>query len=161
MAAATHPEAVRKAQSELDEVIGQDRLPTLEDAANLPYCLAFIKEVLRWRPVAPAGVPHLSTREEFYAGYRIPAGSIVIINTWGINRHPEHFDELDKFEPERFVKHPLGLKEGLNSDGFSEYILLGFGAGRRVCLGQDVADQSLKLLREYINHFSDIGVYLR
>ncbi len=45
----------KKAQAELDAVIGSDRLPTLADRANLPYINAVVLEVLRWNSVAPTG----------------------------------------------------------------------------------------------------------
>ena len=50
-----HPDIQRKAQGEIDKVIGDDRLPTLADQANLPYVDAIAKEVLRWAPVTPIG----------------------------------------------------------------------------------------------------------
>ena len=50
-----YPEVQRKAQEEIDRVIGNDRLPTLADQPNLPYVEAVAKEVLRWNPVAPLG----------------------------------------------------------------------------------------------------------
>ena len=50
-----HPDIQRKAQAEIDKVIGDDRLPTLADQANLPYVDAIAKEVLRWAPVTPIG----------------------------------------------------------------------------------------------------------
>ena len=48
-----HPEAQRKAQDELDRIVGLNRLPTFEDREHLPYVEALVTEVLRWRPVAP------------------------------------------------------------------------------------------------------------
>jgi cytochrome P450 len=48
-----HPDAQRKAQAELDAVIGLDTLPTMEDRSRLPYVNALVKEVFRWHPVAP------------------------------------------------------------------------------------------------------------
>jgi cytochrome P450 len=48
-----HPEAQAKAFEEIDRVIGQDRLPTLEDLDNLPYLEALLKETLRWSPPLP------------------------------------------------------------------------------------------------------------
>lgn len=50
-----YPEVQRKAQAELDAVIGPDRLPTLADRERLPYLNAVMLEVLRWIPVAPMG----------------------------------------------------------------------------------------------------------
>ena len=56
-----HPEVQVKAQAEIDNVIGRDRLPTFEDRPNLPYVDALVKEVLRWGPVAPMGkMTHLT-----------------------------------------------------------------------------------------------------
>ena len=50
-----YPEARRKAQAEIDRVIGGDRLPTMADQPSLPYVDALVKEVLRWNPVVPLG----------------------------------------------------------------------------------------------------------
>lgn len=56
-----HPEVMRRAQEELDQVVGRERLPTLGDQDKLIYIDAVIKEVLRWWPVAPLGMhPFLS-----------------------------------------------------------------------------------------------------
>jgi len=64
----THPETQRKAQAEIDRVIGNDRFPTLANMPNLPYTEALVKEVFRWNPVTPLGksavlrtaIPHCS-----------------------------------------------------------------------------------------------------
>ena len=50
-----HPEVQRKAQAEIDRVVGNDRFPTLADQPDLPYTDALVKEVFRWNPVAPLG----------------------------------------------------------------------------------------------------------
>ena len=55
LAMMTHPEVQRKAQAEIDRVIGNDRFPTLADQPDLPYIDALTKEVLRWNPVTPLG----------------------------------------------------------------------------------------------------------
>lgn len=55
----THPESQKKAQQELERVVGFDRFPTLNDRAKLPYIEATLKELLRWKPVTPLGMlPH-------------------------------------------------------------------------------------------------------
>ncbi|KAG6332883.1 hypothetical protein ID866_6208 [Astraeus odoratus] len=53
------PEAQKKAQTEIDDIIGPDRLPTFADRDRLPYVAALVKEVLRWHVVAPLGM-HLA-----------------------------------------------------------------------------------------------------
>ena len=79
---ALFPEAQRKAQEEIDRVVGTDRLPTFEDRENLPYVDALVKEALRWHPVVPMGVPHVTTEDDIYEGYFIPKGSILLPNIW-------------------------------------------------------------------------------
>ena len=76
------PESQRKAQDELDKVVGFDRLPEYEDKENLPYINALWKEVLRWHPIAPFAFPHLLKQDDVFEEYFIPAGTIVLGNTW-------------------------------------------------------------------------------
>ena len=49
------PDKQRKCQEELESVVGRSRMPRLEDQASLPYIRATVRELLRWRPVTPAG----------------------------------------------------------------------------------------------------------
>ena len=50
-----HPDIQKRAQAELDEVVGPDRLPTFDDRVNLPYIEALCKELLRHNCPVPAG----------------------------------------------------------------------------------------------------------
>ena len=81
---AMYPDVQRKAQAELDAVIGQDRLPRISDMKSLPYVNALIKECSRWIPVAPLGFPRMCTEEDEYKGYHIPKGATVIPNQWSV-----------------------------------------------------------------------------
>lgn len=49
------PEKQKRAQEELDRVVGPDRLPTFDDRPSLPYIEAIISECFRWHPTSPAG----------------------------------------------------------------------------------------------------------
>ena len=83
------PEAQRKAQAELDNVVGPDRLPTFEDRDSLPYLNAVLQETLRWHPVLPIAIPHKTTEDDTYNGYHIPAGTVLIPNNWCVEvRYP-------------------------------------------------------------------------
>lgn len=82
LAMALFPEVQRKARQELDEALGGHRLPQCEDRENLPYVNALVKEVLRWHPVAPMSLPHVSTQDDVCEGYLIPKGSSVLTNLW-------------------------------------------------------------------------------
>lgn len=122
-----------KAQKELDEVVGRDRLPDLCDEASLPYLSAVIKEAFRWRPVAPIALPHSLTREDEYEGYRIPAHSIVIGNAWAMLHNEADYPNPELFRPERF------LKGGKLDNDVRDPIALSFGFGRRACPGSHIA----------------------
>ena len=73
---ATHPDIQKKAKGLINDVIGHHaaRLPSLDDRKQLPYIDAIIRETLRWRQVAPLGVPHTTTEDDVYKGYFIPKG---------------------------------------------------------------------------------------
>ena len=76
-----YPDAQNAAQEELDRVCG-GKMPTIDDAPNLPYIRAIIKETLRWIPTAILGVPHSPTRDDEYMGYKIPKDSSIVTNIW-------------------------------------------------------------------------------
>lgn len=82
MAMMLYPEIQSKAREEIDRVVGSDRLPSLDDRAQLPYVEAIVKECLRWHPVTPTGVPHALTADYEYNGYTLPKGAMVIPSHW-------------------------------------------------------------------------------
>lgn len=81
-----NPEVQRRAQAEIDSVVGFHRLPQMEDKASLPYIDWIIKETLRINPVAPL-VPHSLDKDDIYEGYRIPKGAWVMANVWYASPH--------------------------------------------------------------------------
>ncbi|KAI0038259.1 cytochrome P450 [Auriscalpium vulgare] len=127
--AVLHPDVAQMLQTELDTVIGRSRLPTFADEPALPYFKAFIKEVMRFRPVVPLAVPHATTADSAYAGYDIPAGTTVYGNIEALMKDPKIFPDPETFRPERFLGH----------DDFA----LPFGFGRRVCPGMHIGLQSV------------------
>ena len=77
-----NPDVQKKAQAELDAVVGPNRLPSHCDRASLPYVNAVLMESLRWHTVAPFGVPHCAGEDIEYRGYFIPKGSTFLTNVW-------------------------------------------------------------------------------
>ncbi|KAF7359170.1 Cytochrome P450 [Mycena sanguinolenta] len=77
LAMTLYPSVMRTAQAELDEVVGHGRMPSFRDRDNLPYIEAIVKEVLRWRPVGPLGMPRRVMQDDRYQGYFIPKGQHV------------------------------------------------------------------------------------
>ena len=68
------PEIQKRAQAEIESAVGSDRLPEYSDRHRLPVTEASYREILRWRPPGPLGVPHLTTQDDVYKGYFIPKG---------------------------------------------------------------------------------------
>jgi cytochrome P450 len=128
-----HPEVQSKVHEEIDRVVGRDRLPSFEDEPHLPYLYAVIMEAFRWRPVVPLGVPHKAMQDDIYEGYFIPAGASVFGNAWAMLHDERDFPNPTKFVPERF------MKDGKLNPDVQNPLEIGFGFGRRVCSGRDIA----------------------
>ncbi|PYH45575.1 cytochrome P450 [Aspergillus saccharolyticus JOP 1030-1] len=135
LAMALYPDVQRKAQEEIDRVIGPGRLPVDADRANLPYIEAIVKEALRWHPVGPMGIPHRSMEDDLCEGYLIPKGSILLPNIWAFCHDPTEYKDPMSFNPDRF------LGPAPERDPHS----LAFGFGRRVCPGRTLADANIFL----------------
>ncbi|TFK43282.1 cytochrome P450 [Crucibulum laeve] len=136
LAMALHPEVGRKAQSEIDTVIGYDRLPTFADRENLPYVDALVKEVFRWNSVVPTGMPHKAMQDDVHEGFFIPKGSLIIPNVWGLTHDSRTYPNPKEFKPERFIPSEHGIVEPDPRE-------LCFGFGRRICPGLHLADASV------------------
>ena len=99
-----YPETQARAQAELDAVVGRARPPTFADYPLLPYTRAMVKELLRWRTVAPMALPHRVMEDDWYEGMFIPKGTICIPNIWHMNHDPEIYGEdADHFDPARHL----------------------------------------------------------
>ncbi|KAK6496027.1 hypothetical protein TWF481_002055 [Arthrobotrys musiformis] len=136
LAMSLYPEVQRKAQEEIDRVVGADRLPDPHDRENLPYVDAVLSETLRWMTVASLGLPHSSVEEDEFRGYRIPKQSIILPAVAWFARDPSTYKQPESFNPDRF----LGPNKELDP---RTYI---FGYGRRVCPGRYFADANLFLM---------------
>jgi cytochrome P450 len=150
LAMLAYPETQARAHAELDAVVGRGRLPTFADYPDLRYIRAMVKELLRWRPVAPLALPHQSTEDDWYEGMFIPKGTICLANVWHINHDPEIYGEnAAHFEPARYLDANGDLVPG--PSGTKEEGHVSYGFGRRECPGRHVANNSL---------FIDIAIVL-
>ncbi len=82
LAMSQNPEVQKKAQAELDVVVGPGRLPRHGDKDSLPYVNAVVKESLRWHNSAPFSVPHCTSEDLEYRGWFIPKGTVILPPTW-------------------------------------------------------------------------------
>lgn len=140
------PEVQKKAQNEIDRVVGTDRLPVMDDEPNLQYIRGCVKESLRWMPTTLLGaVPHAVTKDDEYMGYHIPKGAAVLNNVYTINMDPKRFPEPRRFNPDRYKDDFQSVYEAASNSDPSKRDQFTFGAGRRICPGMHVAERSLFL----------------
>ncbi|KIM61701.1 hypothetical protein SCLCIDRAFT_865585 [Scleroderma citrinum Foug A] len=138
-AMAFFPEVQKKAQAELDAIIGPERLPTLSDRQSLPYMEALLKEIHRWHAVSRLGVPHRTSDDDIHDGYYIPKGSLIVPNIWAMLNDPHVYPSPTEFRPERFLVHDGKQPE-------QDPCTISFSFGRRICPGLQLADASVWLL---------------
>nr|XP_043618206.1 cytochrome P450 81Q32-like [Erigeron canadensis] len=124
-----NPRVLKKAQEEIDSIVGTDRLVEESDLNNLPYLNCVVKETMRLYPVVPVLVPHESSEDCVVSGYDIPKGTMLIVNQWGIHRDALLWNDPEKFFPERFE---LEITPKLK--------FLPFGFGLRMCPADDLAN---------------------
>ncbi|KAF7348405.1 O-methylsterigmatocystin oxidoreductase [Mycena sanguinolenta] len=138
MTMALNPEVVKKAQNEIDTVVGAGVLPGFEHRTALPYCEAVLRELFRWKPITPLAFAHATSDDDIYRGYFIPKGLVLLYrcttvfpNVWAMVHDESIYPNPDKFDPERF----LNAEGQLNADDR----ILSFGFGRRICIGRYAA----------------------
>jgi cytochrome P450 len=151
-----HPDVQKRAQDDLDRVVGATRLPLFSDRKQLPYIDCIVWECLRLNPVAPLSLARTVTEDDEYRGFHIPKGTTVLPNAWYVqvhgwqtvisahllNRailHDENvYPDAHLFKPERFADREKNALAGLN--GIPDPA---FGFGRRMCPGRWVAFEML------------------
>lgn len=134
-----NPSVIKKVQAEIELVVGSGRLPTLDDRANLPYCEATLREATRYETLVHTGLPHtVLEKEQEFMGYTLPKGTIMYPMLEYFHHDPELWDHPANFTPDRFME---GGKLNLKKD-----VSLPFGAGKRVCVGENFARNTLFLV---------------
>ncbi|KAF9523255.1 putative monooxygenase [Crepidotus variabilis] len=128
-----NPNVQRKAQAEIDTIIGQDRLPLISDRPDLPYVRSVIAETFRWAPPVPLCVPHVLNQDDIYNDYYLPKGTMIMPNIWAMFHDPEIYPDPMSFKPERFE----------NDDVEMEKTSIVFGFGRRFCPGRYFAEGTI------------------
>ncbi|KAG2337682.1 cytochrome P450 [Suillus weaverae] len=136
LAMVLYPDVQAQARAEIDQAVRHDKMPCLDDRALLPYLDAILREVLRWYPVGPLGVPHATLNDDIYDGHFIPKGAIVMVNQWALSRDEDLFPDASRFDPSRHL-----TVDGKLKDPFVNHFA--FGHGRRICPGRWFAENTL------------------
>lgn len=130
-----YPDVLRKAQEEIDSVIGDERLPEEDDRDRLPYVDALFKELIRWEPIGGVVIPHVAAEDDTYDGYFIPKGTMMLGHIYGWYHDPDVYHDPMEFKPERF------LGENPEPNPFDTI----WGYGKRRCPGRHLAIWNLWL----------------
>ncbi|WXC45694.1 hypothetical protein QX201_005393 [Fusarium graminearum] len=131
-----YPDVQKRAQEEIDRVVGHSRLPSFADKANLPYINSIAQEALRWHTLAPMGFPHMTTENDIYKGYFIPKNILLFPAVASITHDPDVYHDPMAFKPERY-------SEPYSEPSPADVV---FGFGRRACPGKWIAEQTMFLI---------------
>jgi cytochrome P450/nitrite reductase/ring-hydroxylating ferredoxin subunit len=131
------PEVMARARAELRAVLGGAPVPTdLETANRLPYLGAVANETMRLRPVAPL-IFFEAITDTTLGDLAVPAGTPVLVLSRPAALDPRHFQEPERFSPERWLEPPATHEPGAH---------IPFGSGPRICPGRTLALLEMKVL---------------
>ncbi|XP_078510815.1 cytochrome P450 2F3-like [Lissotriton helveticus] len=130
-----YPEMQEKIQKEIDEVLGSQRCPSMEDRLQMPFTDAFINEVQRFASIIPNGLPHAALHDIKFKGYIIPKGTQVITFLHSSLTDKRYWDDPKLFNPYRFLDENGKIKK---NDAH-----IPFGAGKRSCIGESLARMNI------------------
>ena len=124
-----NPQAEECVWKELKRVLG-GRSPSVDDLPALDYTRRVFDEALRLYPPAWL-ITRKCIRKDEIGGYRIPAGSLVVIGVSAMHHHPGFWPEPDAFDPDRFTPERSAQRPN--------FAYLPFGGGPRLCIGKPFA----------------------
>ena len=122
---AKHPQVQQKAREEIQALFG-DSDPEVDGLSTLTYTQGVIQEAMRLYP-AVWNISRQALVDDDLNGYLIPKGSNIVVNTYGIHRHPDYWPQPNTFNPERFTPEQDKARE--------PFAFLPFGGGPHKCIG--------------------------
>ncbi|KAL0043106.1 hypothetical protein WJX79_009388 [Trebouxia sp. C0005] len=131
---ASNPTQMRKAQQEVDEVLGDRQQPNMQDYAKLKYVMRCVNESMRLYPHPPVLLRRAMVQDELPGGYTVPRGQDVMISVYNIHHSPAVWDDAEAFQPERF-----SLDTPTPNEQNTDYRYIPFSGGPRKCVGDQFA----------------------
>lgn len=138
-----HPAVEAKFHAEVDRVL-DGRIPAFDDLPRLTYTRMILDEALRIYSPAYQFMRRART-DDVVGGYRMPANTNVLINSYLLHRHPDFWDEPESFRPERFTPEQVNARP--------KHAYVPFGSGSRICIGKHFAHAELTLVLATIGRY--------
>ncbi|KAK9533536.1 hypothetical protein VZT92_008648 [Zoarces viviparus] len=143
---AKYPDMQAQLHELIDKVVGQDRLPSIEDRRSLAHLDAFIYETMRFTSFVPVTIPHSTTSDVTIEGLHIPKDTVVFINQWSVNHDPLKWKDPHIFDPARFLNENGALDKDITSG------VMIFSTGKRRCIGNQIAMVEVFLFTAVLLH---------
>lgn len=124
-----YPDVLEQLEAEIDETLGW-RIPAFEDFPHLTYTDRVIQEAMRLYPSAWS-ISRRALSDDEIGGYFIPANSIVAMSPYTMHRHPDFWEDPERFDPERFTPERVAARP--------RFAYFPFGGGARQCIGNNFA----------------------
>ncbi|XP_061094507.1 cytochrome P450 2J1-like isoform X1 [Conger conger] len=132
-----YPDVQEKVQAEIDHVIGQSRMPSMADRPNMPYTDAVIHEIQRMGNILPLNLARMAVKDTQIGEYIIPKGTMVLGTLSSALFDESEWETPQTFNPGHFLDAEGNFRR---RDAF-----MPFSAGKRVCLGEQLARMELFL----------------
>ncbi|XKL66993.1 hypothetical protein PGB90_010413 [Kerria lacca] len=132
-----YPTVQAKIHLELDKVINVNNIPTINHRQNLVYLEATLMEIQRYSTPVPVAIPHRALRDCELMGFKIPKGTYLLPSIWSVHMDENHWKDPFVFRPERFIDEYGKI--------IQDNYFMPFGIGRRKCIGEILARNSMFL----------------
>ncbi|MCO5558536.1 hypothetical protein L7F22_012121 [Adiantum nelumboides] len=144
-----NPDILKRAQEELDRVVGQQRNVEEADLVHLSYLRSIVKETFRLHPPGPFLITHEALKDTEVAGYHIPKKTQLFVNTYALGRSPDLWtDKVEQFWPDRWIEEQVEIRD-------EKFRILPFSAGRRRCPGAPLGQCMVLLALATLLHSFD------
>lgn len=132
-----YPDIQERVQAEIESVVGSSRLPSVTDRENMPYTDAVIHEIQRMGNIIPLNVVHMANKDTMLDKYTIPKGTAILPTLNSVLHDESMWETPHTFNPQHFLDQDGKFRK--------REAFLPFSAGKRVCLGEQLARMELFL----------------
>ncbi|KAM9386091.1 cytochrome P450 2J6-like [Pholidichthys leucotaenia] len=132
-----YPDIQEKVQAEIDAVIGPSRQPSMADREKMPYTNAVVHEIQRMGNILPLNLVRSANRDTTVGNYTVPKGTMIMPLLHSVLNDESEWETPNSFNPQHFLDQDGNFRR--------REAFMPFSAGKRVCLGEQLARMELFL----------------